>query len=198
MTCIASWIEPDGTIYMGAESAGTNSAFHQTIRADQKLGSYRDMLMGFCGSYRMGQLLAHGLSVPPQVEAEDDYTYLVTAFIAGVRNTFRAGGWLLSDKGVEQGGTFLVARRGRLFNVQSDFQVGEAVDNYAAVGSGGNFALGTFYSDKNKEMPPVARIISALDSACHFNAACKGPYVIKSITKTGTITTHEVGEQEQH
>jgi len=40
------------------------------------------------------------------------------------------------DKGQEAGGTFLVGYRGRLFRVDSDYQVGESVNNYCAVGCG--------------------------------------------------------------
>jgi len=195
MTCIASWIAPDKSIYMGADSAGTNVYFNQTIRVDQKLGTYRDMLMGFCGSYRMGQLLAHGLSVAAQNEGEDDYTYMVTSFIAGVRGTFRAGGWLHSKDGVETGGTFLVARRGRLFQVASDFQVGEGVENYAAVGSGADFALGAFYADKDDDtLQPVQRVIRALKAAENFNAAVRRPFFLRSVSPDGKFTTHNTEE----
>ena len=53
-----------------------------------------------------------------------------------VRHILTDGGWLQTKEGRADGGTFLVGHAGRLFIVEDDFQVGEAVDGFAAVGSG--------------------------------------------------------------
>ena len=42
----------------------------------------------------------------------------------------------------EKGGRFLVGYEGRLFYVGSDYQVGESVDPYDAVGCGSDYAKG--------------------------------------------------------
>jgi hypothetical protein len=62
---------------------------------------------------------------------------MATFFIDKVRTVLKDGGFATKEKEMEQGGTFLVGIRGRLFSVQSDYQIAESASRFEAVGCGG-------------------------------------------------------------
>jgi hypothetical protein len=136
-TAIAG-IAKEGTVWIGGDSAGidvTNLAL--TVRADEKVFINQNFIFGFTSSFRMGQLLRYSFSPPGQVQGQDLNEYMVTTFIDAVRDCLKEGGFQEKENEVESGGTFLVGHQGHLFTVDSDYQVGESLDGYDAVGCGG-------------------------------------------------------------
>jgi len=180
MTCIVG-IGDGKNVWIGGDSAGTNGWFDQTVRSDVKVFENGTMVFGFCGSYRMGQLLRHALKMPKHYTEDetDDMTFLVTKFINAVRETLKTGGWGLTDtdrnNGAERGGNFLIGYRGQVYEIQSDFQVSWPTENVAAVGCGDNYALGSLHATSGK---PRRRIKSALEAAERYSAGVAGPYTI--------------------
>lgn len=70
MTCIVG-IADGKKVWIGGDSQGT-AGHALTIRADTKVFVKDPMVFGFCGSYRMGQLLRHSLSLPKHYEGDTD------------------------------------------------------------------------------------------------------------------------------
>jgi hypothetical protein len=101
---------------------------------------------------------------------------MVTDFVDGLRECFKRGGYSKISDNEENGGTFLVGHKGRLFTIDSDFQVGEQVEDYAAVGCGDDIALGSMYSTIGK--PVEERIRTALQAAEAFSTGVRGPFNI--------------------
>lgn len=175
MTCVTALVD-DNTIYMGADSAGA-AGRDITIRADQKVFLNGEFLIGFTTSFRMGQLLRYALKPPKfRPEEKDIAEYMVTDFVDSVRDCLRNGGYAQSDRGEETGGCFLVGFRGRLFRIESDYQVGESVNSYDAVGCGMAYALGAL-SVTNKT-DPEERIKLALKAAESFSDGVRSPFII--------------------
>lgn len=151
-------------------------------RADSKVFRNGPFIMGFTASFRMGQLLRYSLVVPdhdPRVEVEK---YMATSFINAVRQCLKDGGYAEKNNEVESGGTFLVGYKGRLFEIEDDYQVGESLNGFAAVGCGFAYALGSLHSTDG--MKPEDRIRKALVTAEHFNAGVRGPFVILNSENT--------------
>lgn len=176
MTCIVGLVDK-GKVWIGGDSAGI-AGWSRTIRKDQKVFHNGEFLMGFTTSFRMGQLLRFKFKPPTPVEGIDDYEYLCTAWIDAVRECLKSGGFSHVDKNREEGGMFLVGWRGRLFSVDSDFQVGEPQLGYDAVGCGEDIALGALFATDG---PPRRRVLTALKAAENFSIGVAGPFVIKSI-----------------
>lgn len=174
MTCVVGLVEGD-KVYLGADSAGV-SGWDLTIRADPKVFRNGNMAMGFTTSYRMGQLLRYALKVPLHDPELDVMAYLTTAFVNGVRDCLKAGGYAIKEKEQESAGSFLLGYRGGLYVVDSDYQVGQPVDPYAAVGCGASIALGALYATAGQE--PDARIRVALAAAEQHSAGVRGPFVV--------------------
>jgi len=179
MTCIVGLKEND-TIYMGGDSAGVGG-MSLTVRVDHKVFVKGDFIMGFTSSFRMGELLQYSLKIPSHHSETDTYEYMVTSFIDAVRDCLKAGGYAEKDKEAEKGGCFLVGYKGRLFQIDSDYQVGESIHSFNAVGCGFDLALGAMYvSDSNAN--PEQRILLALEAAETFSAGVRRPFIVKQLS----------------
>lgn len=179
MTCIVG-LEENGTVFIGADSA---SIAPETLeicrRADEKVFLTDDgnFILGFAGSFRIGQLLRYALVPPPQKVDQDDMAYLVTDFIDAVRTMQKDKGSLKKENEVEEHeAMFLLGFNGKLYVVEGDFQVGRPVDNFMSVGSGANIALGAMHATKDLGIPAEKRIILALEAATEFSAGVRAPF----------------------
>lgn len=182
MTAIAALVDEKGTVWIGGDSAGTNSWLQSQPRKDPKVFKNGDFLIGYTSSFRMGQLLRFEFSPPNPHEGIDGYEYMVTQFIPAVRRLFKDGGYLQKESEKESGGEFIVGWRGRLFIVHSDFQVAEFLLSYAACGCGGDIVKGSLHTtaslSASKKIAPKTRIEMALEAAEEFSAGVRGPFVI--------------------
>lgn len=176
MTCIAGLVY-DNTVFMGADSAGVDGRLQLTVRADQKVFINGDYIIGFTSSFRMGQLLRYAFK-PPKYRADekDLYEFMVTNFVDAVRKCLKEGGYVQVKDGEESGGCFLVGIHGRLFQIEEDFQVGESVQTFDAVGCGAAYALGAFSA--THAMEPEKRVRLALETAEKWSAGVRGPFLI--------------------
>lgn len=174
MTCIVGLAE-EGKVYIGGDSAGV-AGYDLTIRADSKVFTNGEFLMGFTSSFRMGQLLRYSFSPPPFIEKEDLDKYMVTRFVDALRTCLQAGGYEINKSGRVEGGTFLVGVRGRLYVIEGDYQVGIPADNFAAVGCGDQIAHGALYASQGQD--PEKRLEIALRAAEHFSGGVRAPFKI--------------------
>lgn len=173
MTCIVGLVH-DGKVTIGADSAGVGG-LDIANRKDVKVFTNGDFVIGCTTSFRMIQLLQYKLTAPKRHPDTDVMRFMVTDFIEEARRVFRDGGFTTKDREAESGGTFLVGYAGRLFRIDSDFQVGERADGFDACGCGDSYALGAMAN--TADMPPRDRLTKALETAAHFSAGVRGPFV---------------------
>jgi ATP-dependent protease HslVU (ClpYQ) peptidase subunit len=174
MTCIVA-IAANGKTYLAGDSAGV-SGLDIVVRKDKKVFANGEMVMGFTSSFRMGQILQYDFA-PPEVDNDDLMAYMVKKFIPALRACFKETGYVRVDSQRESGGCFLVGLRGRLFQIDSDFQVGENVSNYAAVGCGEHYAYGSlFTSSADSTLKPEWRLQKALEAAAEFSGGVVAPF----------------------
>lgn len=179
MTVIAGLVD-QGRVILGGDSAGI-SGYSLTVRSDVKVFTSGAYAFGFAGSFRSGQLL-HWSFVPPEPPtdpAELD-RFMSTVWVDALRGTLTEGGASMSWDGQERSGgaIFLVGVRGRLLEVDSDYQVGESADGYAAIGCGAGPALGALNATAGLGLSPENRISAALIAAERHSAGVRGPFTI--------------------
>ncbi len=179
MTCIVGLVTKQ-RVYIGADSASVHGWTRRETRL-RKVFRRGPFLIGYTTSFRMGQLLEHQLRVAPQPKNVNDMSYLVTYFIENVRQLLKERGFAKVESNNESGGQFLLAYRGHLYSVDSDFQVGEMADGFDAIGGGADFALGALQATKS--LAPRTRVRRALEVASHFNMGVCPPFVLKSIAR---------------
>lgn len=176
MTCIVA-VAHKGKVYIAGDSAGV-AGLSLTVRADEKVFRTGDFLFGFCGSFRMGNLLRYKF-VPPKQGDADDITYMNTAFVDAVRQCLKDGGFARKKDEAEHGGNFLVGYHGQIYNIESDYQVGLPALPFDAIGCGFDLALGAMYVTPTME--PRKRILKALKASEQFSAGVRAPFIIKSV-----------------
>jgi ATP-dependent protease HslVU (ClpYQ) peptidase subunit len=189
VTCIVGLVH-DTNIIMGGDAAGV-SGTDLIQRKDGKVFINGSCIMGFTSSFRMGQLLRYRLKIPAQKEEQDLFDFMVNDFVDAVRDCLKTGGFAEKDKERESGGTFLVGYAGRLFEISSDFQVGESIDNFASCGCGSNYALGAMFATSGTANPRH-RVEAALKAAEHFSAAVRSPFTIMSLANAGPVRSQIV------
>lgn len=176
MTCIVGLVDK-GEVLIGGDSAGVNCrSLAMQVRSDHKIFRNGPFLMGFTSSFRMGQLLRFSFNPPKRHTDIDVYAYMVTDFVDAVRDCLKDGGYAERYNDVERGGEFLVGYEGRLFRIESGYEVGETVYGYDAVGCGEDIALGSLCSTAGGA--PKDRIHQALKAAAQFSAGVSAPFHI--------------------
>ena len=184
MTCVAGLVQ-GGRVYIAGDSAGSNDADQLTLRLDRKV--FRrddlDMIFGGAGSFRMFQLLRYGFTPALAAEEENIERYMATVFVDALRACFKDRGFATKKEEQEQGGHFLVGVRGRLFVIESDYQVGESLDGYAAAGSGDDIARGALFATRHLDLSPEKRLTLALEAAQHHNTSVRAPFLIECLQR---------------
>lgn len=173
MTCIVG-VKHNNNIYFAGDSAGV-SGIDVRVRADEKVFIKGSMIFGFTSSFRMGQLLRYKLEIPVQQPDEDDYSYMCSSFIDSVRQCLKDGGFSKSLNGEESGGTFLVGYKENIYTIYDDFQVAKSTDDFASIGCGEYYALGS--SKVTKKLSPRKRLQTALEVASYFSGGVLPPFV---------------------
>lgn len=172
MTCIIG-LTHEGKAYVGADSA---TVAGQLVRVTNlpKVFKNGKFIIGYTGSFRMGQILQHHLSVRGQYEDETDDVYMVRAFAEAVRDILKDKGYAKVDNNVESGGFFIVAYKGHVYDIDNDFQVNEMADGFSATGCGEHFALAALKAFE--DLPPKERILKALEITAYFSGYVIPPF----------------------
>lgn len=184
MTCIVG-VTDGSTVTIGADSAGV-SGWDLTVRADAKVWACNGWAFGFTTSFRMGQILRWSF-VPPERTVPLE-AFMATTFVDGVRRCLKDGGWATTENGHETGGAFLVGHAGRLFTVQSDFQVSESVDPFATLGCGAAHALGALHLVRGGDTKDC--VVRVLEVAEKCSVGVRGPFHVVQVGDLSTI--HEI------
>ena len=177
MTVIAGIETPKGTVLMGADSCSVGNEDIYVLESP-KVFINGEYALGFCGSWRMGQIIRFSFT-PPSVFAalgdvrtiqdEDLLGFMVNRFVPRLRDTFEREGFDWTPEGWQ----VMVGVRGCLFVVERDFCVSRTADGFAVAGDGGAWALGALAAVPGT---PTVRLIKALDVAEHFCHLVRRPF----------------------
>lgn len=182
MTCVIGLVDK-GRVYMGADSAGSTLSGGIATRTDKKVFMVGDIMIGICGSFRMRDILQYHVTFPsynPKIYTPLEYANHEIAEKA--REVFKSRGLTHVENNEECiDGSFIVGFRKKLFEIESDFQVGEVETPYVAIGSGGDIAAGSLYTTQRLDLPAVDRLQLALNAAAYGNAFVRGPFYISSL-----------------
>lgn len=173
MTCIVGLVE-DGKVYIGADSAAADG---WEVRATLLPKVFRngELIIGYTTSFRMGQILEHHFAVRSIEEGESLQAYMVKGVAEAARECLKSHGFSKVDSNQESGGQFLIGFRGRLFLMDSDFQVNEFADGMEAIGAGRQYALGVL---KVLQGDAHSRIMAALEASAYFCKGVLAPFTI--------------------
>jgi ATP-dependent protease HslVU (ClpYQ) peptidase subunit len=190
MTCIVA-IEHKGSVYIGGDSAYSGDNMISSTAANEKIFILDNVIIGVCGSMRTMQVIHHGLKIPVRKEEQTDMTYLTIDFVDALRKLLKDKATISSDDNCDSlpDTGFLLGYNKKLFEVDTDMQIVRPIDSYAAMGSGGEVALGSLFTTKNNtDMSPEERITIALEAAAHHTCHVRPKFHILRLANKRKIT----------
>ena len=182
MTVIIGVKEGD-TVIIGGDSASIGLNYGKGHRSDKKVFAVGEFIFGCTTSWRMIQLLQFMFTPPEPQAGRKGMNYMVCQFVPAVKSLFSSNGFGRVENSVGSGGDFLVGWRGGLYEIQSDYQVIEAVD-ILACGCGEQFALGAARAIAGKTgRLGVCGVVKALNVCSHQSAGAYPPFYVQSLRK---------------
>ena len=184
MTVIVAVVSDDGEIIFGADSAATDDSGTLALRADGKLFTKSGYTIGFCGSYRVGQLVKHEMHLPSPsycMTYDEAERFMVREFVPRLRKLLSKNGCMNTSgvNKIEDSSSLLVGFDGYLFVIADDFQVEVTHDDYAAIGSGAQIALGSLHADKTAgHLSAYDAVQNALAASERYCAHVRSPFYI--------------------
>jgi ATP-dependent protease HslVU (ClpYQ) peptidase subunit len=177
MTVIVAALSDENEVVMGADSAGI-SENELEIRRDPKIFIKNGFLFGFCGSYRVCQLVRYHLTFP-KFEGEDAMQYMVTKFVVSLRSMLKE---FEVDVKSDEDFSFIVGFKKNIFVVSADLQVAEQRDGFCAIGAGAQIAKGGLYVAKKAGCFSAKNaVVMALKAAERYCTEARGPFIIESV-----------------
>lgn len=183
MTCIAG-IAQGGIVHLGADTQATADT-EIFERADDKLFALGDYVIGFSGSYRIGQIIRYSFDAPVfnRNVYDSEHEFMVTNFVPTVIRTLKSYDVLGTERPVSMSGELLIGLRGKLFSVGDDFQVGMERSQYDGIGSGGLVARASLFSTADMLLSPAERVSLAVRAAGRLLSDCSAEGFVYMATK---------------
>jgi ATP-dependent protease HslVU (ClpYQ) peptidase subunit len=183
MTCIVG-IEGKNTVWLGGDSAATSSDGSQTLIADKKVFVNGDIAFGICGSPKIIDPLMF-TKFTPQKRGENNREYVGTVLVPMIKQAFKDSGCSVEhpEHGEVFQGEVLFGVGGKLYRMQSNFQLITDSQGYASVGSGSDIALGSLHATK-RDGNAKRRIMTALEASALANAGVRPPFAVVSVRKS--------------
>jgi ATP-dependent protease HslVU (ClpYQ) peptidase subunit len=175
MTTIAA-IRTPTSILMGGDSAQhTNGSI--SLVATPKVFFNGDFLFGVAGSPRLAEIVQYEFVPPPKIQGTSWSQFLTRSFVPQFKTVLGAERDLIEKSAVLVG-----TKGGGIFEINRNWFVVQSQETYAAIGSGGDFALGSFHSTRGD---PRRRLLKALKAAAEFNAYVRPPFTILELPEAG-------------
>lgn len=178
MTCVAGWVD-DAGITFSADSAGVAEGGALTPRQDEKIFFNGDFLIGFSGSFRLGQIARYHFHPPSYTRSDRTYdiAYMVRHFVPALREALSVHGFDTSGQGDEW--AMLVGVSQQIYRIDHDFQVGQSTFQFDAIGAGDQIALGAMLMQLGTESGRDTTRL-AIFAAETFSQHVRGP--IRTLT----------------
>jgi ATP-dependent protease HslVU (ClpYQ) peptidase subunit len=121
-------------LYMAGDKCGSNG-FVKDLYVKSKIFRRNDLAFGYCGSFRMGQVLEYA-KISKDLPDWEEESNIYTSFIDWAKTAMKDGGQLEENKGILTGGNFIFCNGKSLYEIQNDFSILVPEDGLLAVGSG--------------------------------------------------------------
>jgi ATP-dependent protease HslVU (ClpYQ) peptidase subunit len=180
MTCIVALKVPNVCVWVGGDS-GAFKEDEISQRSCEKVFYNGDFLIGFSGSFRVGQLIKYSFSPPPIKDPENIMRYFVVDFIDSLKECLRSKGNLKTNESGEECHEcdIIVAYKDKVVSIESDFNVGDHLDNYISIGSGALYALGALSAiEEIDNLTPEQKILKSLFASEKHSPSVVQPFTV--------------------
>ena len=182
MTCIVAIKDKKtGKVHMGADSAASTD--DQVIEcSDSKIVKKKGILIGIAGYAININVIKFIFEVPKHEDKVSDFSYIMKIFLPAFRKCLEDNNCTEKENGqLSSWSNFLLAYKGSIYTMGSDFCVIQYALPYSVIGSGGDYALGSLYTTENQNLTVKNRCKKALESAAKFSSSVSGPFNYLSV-----------------
>jgi ATP-dependent protease HslVU (ClpYQ) peptidase subunit len=163
---------------MGCDSAISSETETQVL-SNSKIIKKGEMLIGVTGSMRGLQLLEYSWIFPEQPKEMSDTEYIYSYITTSIKEVFFEHQYCVTLNAQEnQEDQFLIGYKGKLYLLDTNYQIFELDSKYVSIGSGSSFSYGSLKTQedigllgKDSEM----NITRAINTAIEFSIGVKGP-----------------------
>lgn len=177
MTCVLGLLEEGRTaVWLGADSMATTAYGQKHILATSKIivvGEY--CAMAVTGRVTGITAAQHWMDAPRYVPGDEPERWVARELWPAVLNAHVAAGFVDEDAR-ELESEFLVGLDGHLFIVAGDGAVLEPRTAFAALGSGGDVAVGALAGSVARRKGYERRVAEALEASALANAYVNDPF----------------------
>ena len=181
MTCIVGVADGEH-VYFGADSQITKG--NLLVDSDMpKIWSVSTVMFGVSGSCRPMTVLKYALKLPKHYDNIDDDAYVSLSLMSVVKNLFdKVGMTTTKDGEVKQDSDIMVGYNGKIYLIGVDYAVIRTSNNYYAIGSGVEAAMGSLYTtERIIELKPHGRLELALEAASTHTRGVGGTFTYLSV-----------------
>ena len=180
MTCVVAVLGYDGTVCLASDSSAVEDNLILR-RAAPKIFKLGEFGIGYCHSFRLGQIIEHFLKPPTlakEASEKEILGYMVTKFVPALKAVLEQNDYPTQDD-EKTDWSIIVCVRGCIFTIESDFHVGYDRTPFAAIGAGTEYALGsmkTSMSSARREIGAKLVAENALWVAEYFSPSVTSPF----------------------
>lgn len=163
-------------VMMASDSCAGRYYQAQSVVAP-KVKMVGEFLIGYAGSFRVGQIMHSAFSATKFNEKNDLEWHLVNVFVPEFMESLEKNGAVSkSDEVWSMEAEVLVAHGRRIFGIYGDFGVLEYDDEFAAVGCGEDWARGALFALRDQKIPAKQKLTLALEAATKYSGYVKPPF----------------------
>ena len=186
MTCIIAVGDPANKItVIGGDRAVSDSGGYIGSFAHPKVFTLSQYAIGYAGSIKLGKLMQYLFTPPEYVEERDgDLDRFMNAiFCPALKSFLEENEFEMFDHKEEIGPSvsgLIVGIEGRIFEIEYEMAAIEYADNYAAIGSASEIAIGAIAAYKNAygSKHLKSQVEGALRVAAKHSTTCEAPFDI--------------------
>jgi len=177
MSCVVA-ISENGVVWMGSDSlfVSVGDFAKKRTEANSKIFRKDGLLIGWVGSRRFGDILQWNFNFPKFEDGRDFHEYLASDFVSSLLDTLQNLKHVEFRDGEALSYTFIIGRKGKIFQIHSDFSVSVLGDGYDACGSGDQLAMAALEGMKGLSLTPEEKISRALQIVSKFTANVGPPF----------------------
>ncbi len=195
-------IKENGKVYLGCDSQVTKGWSRSTLKNPNnykiwKVRGVDNCLMAHVGNVRDANVvrLINGLITDYDIYLNAvDYEFVVNEIVPTIISTLKKRKYIKDNDYFDlMGSSYLFAYKDQLYVISSDGCVIE-IDDYVAIGSGEDTAIGSLNSTIGE--PPVSRIIKAIKSSATSDIYVDYPIILSDTNSTEFTVVTENNEKE--
>lgn len=178
MTCIVA-LETDKGVLMGADSCvSTANEAYVVHRSQSKIFKLCGYLFGFAGVTSVGTLIRHGLAVePPPRNVNGVERHMMATLIPAIKLLVKDNlPEVAKGKTEDSYWSAFIATRGAIYELAMGEFLLRHARGYAAIGNGGEIALGALHATKQLNIVPRERARAALKAAVEHVEYVRPPF----------------------